>query len=106
MGWALTPRWTAIAELGAGYGFSHLDLPASAIAPAFSAGGNHFDYDVRADLRWQFARGLVLSLQGGWLHSEHSFSNGSINDLKLTVSGVYAGLGFSWRFSDAPERLE
>ena len=106
LGWAITPHWTAIAELGAGYGFSHLDLPASAIAPAFSASGDHFAYDVRADLRWQFARGLVFVVQGGWLHSEHSFSNGSISDLKLTQSGLYAGIGFTWRFSDAPERLE
>ncbi len=106
LGWAITPRWTAIAELGAGYGFSHLNLPASAIAPAFSASGNHLAYDLRADLRWQFAHGLVLVVEGGWLHSAHSFSNGGISDLKLTQSGLYAGIGFSWRFSDAPERLE
>jgi hypothetical protein len=104
-GWAATDRITVVAEAMAGFGLSTLSLPASQIAPDYSADGTALLYEARLTGTWQFTRGFNAGLAAGWLIASHDLSGDEV-EVTLDQSGWYAGLVFGWRLDDTPRPLE
>lgn len=104
-GWAATDQLTVLAEGLIGYGLSDLSLPASASAAAYTADGTALGYEARLTGTWQFTRDFNAGLMAGWLVADHDLS-GADSELKITQSGWYAGVVFSWRLDDLPLPLE
>jgi len=104
-GWALTDAWTAVAEVGLAYGLSTLSTDASGASQGLNASGHFLAYDLRLVALWQATRQVLIEVHVGYVSASHEVSDGGI-DVTLDQSGIYAGLGVVWRFSDAPARLE
>lgn len=105
LGWAMSDGWTLLLEPGIRYGMSTFDLPASAIAPDYSATGSFSGYDARVTALWRMSDGLLLEGHGGWLSVQHSATSGDIEQT-IDQSGLYVGIGMVWRWSSAPPRIE
>lgn len=106
IGWAVSDHWTLTGEGGLLYGRTSLSLPASSIAPEFSADGPYRGYDARVACLYAVTRSLLVSLQAGYLQVSHDLATGPGDQLVLRQKGVYVGIGLSWRFSNAPVHVE
>lgn len=103
-GWAITDRWTGIAEIGVQFGVTTLSLPATSQSPSFEADGTAIGYDLRIGANWMLTRRIGLGGHVGWLESTHDLSGDA--DLTIEQSDWFIGLELLWRFNDAPTRLE
>jgi hypothetical protein len=104
-GWAISDRWQVLGEIAATYGRANLDLPSTASAPANSSAGSYLGYDARLSAGWQVARGLQVELSAGWLQANYALDGAGVA-IDLQRSGLFIGLGLSWRIDDAPPTLE
>lgn len=105
LGWAFADRWTLLAEGGGNYVLADLELPASQAATAIDASGDGFGYDARLSLMFRFSRRWALHGHVGYLMQETTLEgHGATVDLEQ--AGIYAGLGFTWQFSNRPTGLE
>lgn len=103
--WAISDRFTAILEAGGTVGVSSLDMPASGRAPAYTADGSMLGYDLRLSGSWRFSRRFALEGVLGWMAAGHELSGDGL-DIDLDRDGLFVGIGFVWRLSNAPTRLE
>jgi hypothetical protein len=106
LGYALTDDWTITGECGLSYGKSQLSLPAGNAAPAFSAKGTYRGYDARLVCLYRVAKQLCVSMQAGYVVNSYDLTTNANDSLALNQQGPYIGLGLTWRFSNAPERVE
>jgi len=105
LGWAATDRCTVTGELGASWGLSRLNLPEQLTAPAYTATGTVFGYDLRVGATWLMTRRFGIGGHAGWMVASHTLSGDSV-DTTLDQSGWFIGLEAIWRFTDAPTPLE
>jgi len=105
-GYAFNDDWTVTADLGLSYGMTDLSLPASDIAPELTADGTYLGYDLRVAALYGITRRMLISLQVGYLSVSHDLTTNQDHDLTLDLKGLYVGVGMTWRFSRAPERVE
>lgn len=106
VGYAFSDDWTLTADLGVSYGQTTLSLPASGVAPAFSADGTYRGFDLRVVGLYTISKRMLISMQVGYLSMSHSLTTSQSDDLTLNIKGPYVGIGMTWRFSNAPERVE
>jgi len=105
-GYALTDSWALTTEFGAAFGWTDLSLPESGSNQGFSADGDYRAFDLRLAAHYTISRRMLISLQVGYLSQTHDLTTDQGDDLELEVAGVFVGVGMTWRFSNAPERVE
>jgi hypothetical protein len=105
-GWAINDAFTLTGEVGALYGKSKLSLPSTNAEPAFSADGHYTSYDVRLNGIYTITRRMLISVDAGYLSQSHRLTTNLGDSLTLDVKGVFVGIGMTWRFSNAPQRVE
>ena len=105
-GYAFSDDWTLTAEFGVSYGKTNLSLPASGSAPAFSADGTYHGFDLRVVGMYTITKRMLVSLQLGYQAMSHDLTSNQGDAVTLDIKGPYVGVGMTWRFSNAPERVE
>jgi hypothetical protein len=105
VGYAITDNWIAVTDFGYSYGISRFDAGASNGAPAVLASGTYAGEDLQVSVRYHLTREFAVEGLVGYQWDAHRLSGSGV-DLHLDQNGAYAGIGVSWRFSSAPERIE
>ena len=106
LGYALNDDWTLTGEIGLSYGRTKLSLPATSTAPSFDAHGSYRGGDVRLTCLYTILRRMLISGDVGYLSVTHDLTTNLNDKLTLKQRGLYVGIGMTWRFSNAPERVE
>lgn len=104
-GWAIADRWTLVGELGAGYAFSELTVPATTAAAEFTADGSALFYDARLSCLYRVAKRWSVHAHVGYMIASHDLEGSGV-DVTVDQDGLWAGLGVTWLFSTKPTRLE
>ena len=104
-GWAVADDWTLVSELGVGYAFSEMTLPATSAAAEFTADGTSLFYDARLSCLYRVHERWSIHAHVGYMIASHDLSGDGV-DLSIDQDGVWAGIGFTWLFSNKPTRLE
>jgi hypothetical protein len=105
-GYAFTDSWSFTAETGVAFGWTDLSLPDSSTSEGFSADGDYLAFDLRLAAHYTISRRMLISFQAGYLSQTHDLQTDDGDDLELEITGAYIGIGMTWRFSNAPERVE
>lgn len=105
LGWAISDRWTLLAEPGFRYGVSSFTVASSSSAQSYKASGTFSGFDGRVTAMWQLSKDVQLEAHGGWLSMKHQQSDGDISQT-IDQKGLYVGIGVVWRWSTAPTRIE
>lgn len=105
-GYAITDAWAMTMEAGAAFGWTDLSLPDSGGNEGFNADGDYRALDLRVAAHYTITRRMLISFQIGYLSQTHDLTTDQGDDLELEITGMFVGVGMSWRFSNAPERVE
>jgi hypothetical protein len=105
-GWAFNDAFALTGEVGALVGRSRISLPSTSASPSLSASGSYHSYDIRVEGIYTITRRMLISCDLGYLSQTHDLTTGQGDSLTLVVKGIYVGIGMTWRFSNAPERVE
>lgn len=89
-----------------GFGWSDLSLPGSASFAAFDADGGYLSYGAELGVAWAVTDRVIVDLAAGWRQSDAEMSGGRGVDVAFDTAGFSAALGFSWRLTNTPWRLE
>lgn len=104
-GWALADRWTLVSELGVGYAFSEMTLPATNAAAEYTADGTSLFYDARLSCLFRVHERWSVHAHVGYMIASHDLDGSGVN-ITIDQDGIWAGIGFTWLFSNKPTRLE
>jgi len=104
-GWALSDRWSVLAEGLLGIGAARLTVDGNGAFPGYSANGGLLTPGAQAVALFSFSDRWIGSATLGYRYGLAKLS-GDGTDVDLTVSGFALGIGLAWRITDRPFLLE
>jgi hypothetical protein len=104
-GWAFTDRWSLAALIDAGGGAANLELTGNDAFSHYAASGLFYSYAARLGVAFAATESLLLGAEVGYRGLSSSLSAGGTT-ITLDGTGLCAGAGLSYRFSNSPSTLE
>ncbi len=104
-GWAFGDRWSINALIDAGAGAANLELTGKAAFDHYAASGLYYSYAARVGLAFAATESLLLAAEAGYRGISSSLAAGGTT-ITLSGTGLCAGVGIWYRFSNSPSTLE
>jgi Outer membrane protein beta-barrel domain len=104
-GYALNDQWTVNALARLGYGWSNFDLSSNAVFPSASLSGTTLIYGAAVGIDWEVASNWQINSSLGYMLMNYDLSGSGV-DMTVNRGGLSASIGFLYRLSNLPSRLE
>lgn len=103
--WALTDTWTLAGAGRLGLGLTRAQFDGSGSFASYAPQGPMAEYGARVGVLWSVTDQVVVDGHVGWRASVARLTADG-RDLDLDTGGLLVSLGFAWRFTSSPWRLE
>ncbi|NRA39551.1 MAG: hypothetical protein HRU15_15525 [Planctomycetes bacterium] len=106
-GWQLTDSWYLLSEVYMGYGLATITFPTTTAFNSFEADGTNIEYGLRTGIGYAINDTWLISLNLGYGFGTAELDNsGNDVDLEIEQTGLSGMIGFTYRLSHMPRRLE
>lgn len=105
--YAFSDRYTFTFEPFIGYGLSSMTLETTEHIEGFDVDGDYFEYGARVKTMITMSESWRGFISLGYMFTDISMDGGPDDfETELEAEGIYASIGFSWRWNTAPWTLE
>lgn len=104
-GYAISDRWTVLGELLAEFGIAEFEFGSSDAVDGTTLDGDYQRYGLQTRVAFEITDSWLTNAHLGYMFGSAELE-GDGRTLDMDQSGFLLGIGCSYRFGGAPERLE